>query len=102
VSDWNDEFTRIHFPARWHYDVLRGLDALLDAGAAYDPRLDDALTLIRGRRRPDGRWTLNRHYTGETHRVEERAVTPSRWATLIASRVLEGLEPGQDARQPLL
>lgn len=36
VSDWNDEFTRIHFPARWHYDVLRGLDALLDAGAAYD------------------------------------------------------------------
>lgn len=90
----NPEFTRLHYPARWHFDILRGLDALLDAGVAYDPRVEDALTVIRGRRRPDGRWILNRHYPGESHQVEEKAGVPSRWATLIASRVLYGYEGG--------
>ena len=27
-----------HFPPRWHYDILRGLDPLHDAGAAPDTR----------------------------------------------------------------
>ena len=49
-------FTRFVFPARWHYDALRGLDYFRDAGAPLDARLADAFDLVEGRRRPDGRW----------------------------------------------
>jgi NADP-dependent 3-hydroxy acid dehydrogenase YdfG len=28
----NPEFTRLHHPTRWHFDVRRGLDALADSG----------------------------------------------------------------------
>lgn len=82
------EFTRLHFPARWHYDILRGLDSLADARIPRDQRMNEALTLIRGRRRADGRWNANRAYQGATHVPDERAGQPSRWVTLIAERVL--------------
>lgn len=82
------EFTRLHFPARWHFDVLRGLDALATAGVSRDERMDDALAILRRRRRDDGRWVANRAYPGATHVPNERAGQPSRWVTLIADRVL--------------
>jgi hypothetical protein len=36
------ELTRLHHPARWHFDILRGLEALADSGTTYDPRMADA------------------------------------------------------------
>jgi hypothetical protein len=51
-----DEFTRFHFPPRWHYDVLRGLDHLRAAGAARDERMADAVGLLLKRRQADARW----------------------------------------------
>jgi len=39
-------WTRFAFPARWHYDVLRGLDYLRRAGVAPGERVADAI-LIR-------------------------------------------------------
>lgn len=82
------ELTRLHHPARWHFDVLRGLEALADCGTAYDPRMDDALRVLGSRRDPDGRWAANRPYPGDTHLPRPRAGRPNRWITLIASRVL--------------
>jgi hypothetical protein len=82
------EFTRLHHPARWHFDVLRGLDALADAGVRHDPRMDDALDLLASRRRSDGRWAANRAYPGATHLPPTPAREPSPWVTLIAMRVL--------------
>lgn len=90
----HSEFTRFHHPARWRYDVLRGLDALAAAGRPYDDRLADALALVRARRRADGRWVLARAYPGETHVPPEPAGRPSRWVTLIAERVLLAYGPG--------
>ena len=84
----NPEFTRLHFPARWHYDILRGLDSLAAGKVPRDPRMDEALALVRGRRGADGRWNANRAYPGATHVPDERAGQPSRWVTLIAERVL--------------
>jgi hypothetical protein len=81
------EFTRLHFPARWHYDILRGLDSLAAGRVPRDPRMDEALALIRGRRGADGRWNANRAYPGATHVPDERAGQPSRWVTVIAERV---------------
>ena len=94
------EFTRLHHPARWHYDVLRGLDALADAAATYDPRMDDALALLRARQRSDGRWVANRAYPGATHVPPTPAGQPDRWITLAALRVLAtyaGPPPEHDA-----
>ncbi|MGB6004473.1 MAG: hypothetical protein WBG36_07640 [Ornithinimicrobium sp.] len=82
------EFTELHHPARWRYDILRCLDALADARVAHDDRMDDAIEVIRSRRRSDGRWPAARGYRGETHVRYPRAGTPNGWVTLRALRVL--------------
>jgi len=81
-------FTRPHHPARWHFDVLRGLDALRAAGVRYDPRMAAAVDVIRSRRRADRRWAASRGYAGETHLQYPGAAQPNRWVTLKALRVL--------------
>lgn len=84
----SDELTRFHFPPQWHHDVLRALDHFRVAGAARDPRLEDAIALLEGRRGLDGRWTLPRPYPGAVHFVLEATGAPSRMNTLRALRVL--------------
>lgn len=84
----DDRMTRFSFPPHWHYDVLRGLDYLQAAGAARDPRLADAIGLVRSRRRADGRWPLQNIHRGRYHFMMEEAGQPSRWNTLRALRVL--------------
>ena len=86
------EITRLHHPARWHFDVLRGLDLLRTAGTLYDPRLDDALEVLRRRRRADGRWAAAAQYPGQTHVTYPRAGAPNRWVTLRALRTLRHVE----------
>jgi len=82
------EMARLHFPTRWHYDILRGLDSLAAQRFPRDPRMDEALALVCEKRGPDGRWCANRAYPGATHVPGERAGSPSRWVTLVAERVL--------------
>ncbi len=85
----DDEFTRLHHPARWHFDILRCLDAFAAAGVGHDPRMDDALDVLARRRRPDGRWVINRGYPGVTHLPAPQAGQPHRWITLMAMRVFD-------------
>jgi hypothetical protein len=82
------EMLRFVFPARWHYDVLRGLDHFQDAAAPRDPRLADAIAVVEARRQHDGRWLAARGYPGKTFFDLEPAGQPSRWNTLRALRVL--------------
>lgn len=89
IEPIDPEFTRLHHPARWHFDVLRALDALRAAGVDYDPRMSAALDVLRARQRPDGRWAANRGYAGETHVRYPPAGQPNRWVTLKALRVLK-------------
>ena len=86
------EFTRFVFPPRWHYDILRALDHFQAAGAPRDPRLEEAIEIVRSRRRPDGRWLLENGYRGKTYFDLERLGAPSRWNTLRALRVLKWWE----------
>ena len=50
----NPSFLRLSYPARWFYDILRGLDYFGSAGAGYDPRMQDALDVLLQKRRKDG------------------------------------------------
>ena len=79
---------RFSFPVRWHYDVLRGLDYFRDANRP-DPRLAEAIELVRGRRQADGTWLLeNTHPGAVPFALEPGDGQPSRWNTLRALRVL--------------
>jgi hypothetical protein len=83
-------FLDFAFPYYWHYDVLRVLDYFRRSGANPDPRMAEALEVVRSKRRPDGRWLLDRIHPGRVHVDLEGGVgTPSRWNTLRALRVLD-------------
>ena len=77
------------FPYYWHYDVLRALDHFRAAGADPDPRMAEAVELVRSKRQPDGRWLLDRTHPGRVFFDLEVVGEPSRWNTLRALRVLD-------------
>jgi hypothetical protein len=89
----NAEFLELAFPPRYHYDVLRALDYFRATGARPDARVSDALKLVEGRRRADGRWILERSYDEAlAFPFNESAGEASRWNTLRALRVLRWSE----------
>lgn len=91
----NPAWLEFSFPIRWHYDVLRALDYFRSAGAAPDPRTEEAIQLLRSKRQADGTWLLENTHPGRTHfPIEEGDGRPSRWNTLRALRVLDWYERG--------
>ena len=84
----SSELTKLHFPPQWRHDLLRALDLLQSVGAPRDPRLEEAVAIVRSRRRRDGRWGLARPYPGAVHFALEATGAPSRMNTLRALRVL--------------
>ena len=76
-------------PDWWHYDVLRALDYFRAAGDAPDPRLAEAVVMLRSKQQPDGTWLLEDTHPGAVHfSMEDGDGHPSRWNTLRALRVL--------------
>ncbi len=83
------EWLQFSYPTRWHYDVLRGLEYFRTVGGRPDPRLDDAVTLLRSKQQADGTWLLEHTHAGAVHfAMEGPDGTPSRWNTLRAMRLL--------------
>jgi hypothetical protein len=77
------------FPTFWHYDVLRGLDYLQNAGIKPDLRVREAIKIVIQRRHQNGRWPLNLLHREHIPLEMETAVgSASRWNTLRALRVL--------------
>jgi hypothetical protein len=80
---------RFSYPTHWHYDVLRGLDYLRNAGIKPDGRVSEAIEIVIKRRHQNGRWPLNLLHPEEIPLQMETAVgSASRWNTLRALRVL--------------
>jgi hypothetical protein len=50
------EWTKLHYPPYWHYDVLQALLILARLDLAGDPRAGDALDVLERKRLRDGRW----------------------------------------------
>jgi hypothetical protein len=90
-------FLRFAFPPRWHYDILRALDYFRDVNAARDPRLAEAIEILRKAQDEDGRWPLQNSYKGKTYFEMERLGQASRWNTLRALRVLKWWDGGPKA-----
>ena len=76
-------------PSRWRYDILRALDYFQFAGINYDPRMRDALDILKAKRRKDNKWPLQAKHPGKVHFEMEKSREPSRWNTLRAKRVLK-------------
>jgi hypothetical protein len=78
------------FPTRWRYDVLRGLDYFRAVGNPPDPRMEEAIALLRSKQQPDGTWLLENSHPGAVHfPLEAEDGQPGRWNTLRALRVLD-------------
>jgi hypothetical protein len=81
----DEQWRAIHVPAYWCYDVLRALDHLRASGREPDPRIDEAVEVIRGSRRADGTWSAEA-YPGRP--LIDLGPVASRIATARAARVL--------------
>jgi hypothetical protein len=90
VAPWVDRFA---YPFRWAYSVLNAAEyfrqaALLD-GVRPDPRMADAVELIRSARQPDGSWLQACRHPGRAwFEVDAPPGEPSKWLTLFGTRVL--------------
>ena len=85
----DQRWLRFSFPTSWHYDVLRGLDYLRNAGIKPDRRVGEAIKIVMERRHQNGRWPLNLLHPEPIPLKMETAVgSASRWNTLRALRVL--------------
>jgi hypothetical protein len=52
------------FPPRWRYDIMRALDYFQERNLPLDPRIADAIGLLKKKRRPGGTWVLQNRYPG--------------------------------------
>ena len=85
--------TRMAYPYRWAYRVLRALDCFRAAaqldGTTPDPRLADAVAMVRDARAADGTWIQEWRFPGAVWFEPDVAPgQPSPWLTLHALRVL--------------
>ena len=114
----NEEWTKLHFPLFYFYDILHGLRVLADLGYGSDERVSDALQLIQQKQLTDRTWPMESTYvnalrwnymkdptTGAWHeeRRENTAVIPeiyhqlgrvgdrNPWITLNVLRTLKKL-----------
>ncbi len=85
----NQRWLRFSFPTFWHYDVLRGLDYLRNAGVKPDARVGEAVEIVMERRHQNGRWPLNIfHPEYVPLKMETEVARASHWNTLRALRIL--------------
>ncbi len=86
----NRSWWKFGFPVFYVTDILQIVEALVPLGYGNDPRLANALDLIRGKQDEQGRWTLEYDYTGKTWMDFGPKKQPNKWVTLRALRVLKG------------
>jgi hypothetical protein len=90
VGPW---VTRFAYPFRWFYSALNATEyfraAARQENVAPDPRLADAIDVIRAARRPDGTWIQQRRHPGRVwFEIDVPPGEPSKWLTLYGTRVL--------------
>jgi hypothetical protein len=77
------------FPVFYVTDLLQVVEAMVALGYGKDPRLANAIDLIRKKQDEQGRWLLEYDYTGKTWGNYGEKKQPNKWVTLRAARVLK-------------
>ncbi len=80
------------FPNFMVSDILHNTEALVGLGYGNDPRLANAIKLIRDKQDSQGRWLMEYDYTGKTWGDFGPKKQPNKWVTLRALRVLNAVE----------
>jgi hypothetical protein len=91
IAPWATQFA---YPFRWKYSALKAVDYFRDASQhddrPPDPRLADAIDIVRAARRPDGTWLQEHRHPGKAwFEVDVPPGEPSKWLTFFATRVLD-------------
>ena len=90
----DQKLTKLTFPPRWRYDLMRVLDYFQDCNAPQDERVAEGIELLRSKQRKDGTWPLNAGMSGRYFFHMEKAGQPSRMNTLRALRILRWWDGG--------
>jgi hypothetical protein len=85
--------THFAYPFRWFYSLPNALDyfraASLHDGTTPDPRLAEAVEVVRAARQPDGKWLQDRRHPGRVwFEVDVPVGEPSPWLTFYCTRIL--------------
>ncbi|MFE6995404.1 squalene cyclase [Microbacterium sp. NPDC057659] len=100
VGPWVTDFIA---PSRWQYSALAALDHFRAASVlehtAPDPRLAEAIEVVRAARQPDGTWLQGGVPGGAVWvEIDGRQGERSKWLTLIGTRVLDWWDAHQQGR----
>jgi hypothetical protein len=82
---------KLGFPVFYITDLLQLVESLVALGHGRDPRLANALALIRDKQDAQGRWPLEYDYAGKTWIDVGKKRRPNKWVTLRALRVLKAV-----------
>jgi len=95
---------RFHYPVHYYYDLLVGLDFMTTLGFGDDRRLKFAVSVLKEKKRPDGRWSLDATHPDLEGPIAElyarrhptpfsleRVGQPSKMITFLALKVLKNL-----------
>ena len=90
VGHWINDFS---YPMRWSYSALNACEyfrrAVLQDGTAPDPRMRNAIDIVRAARQPDGTWLQTGRQPGRVwFEVDVPAGRQSKWLTLYGTRLL--------------
>jgi hypothetical protein len=80
------------FPVFYVTDLLQLVEALVWLGYGNDPRLANAVNIIRQKQDEQGRWALEHDYAGKTWVDFGEKKQPNPWVTIRALRVLKKTE----------
>jgi hypothetical protein len=80
------------FPVFYITDLLQIVEALVGLGYGRDPRLANALAMVREKQDAGGRWALEYDYAGKTWGDYGAKKQPNPWVTLRALRALKRAE----------
>jgi hypothetical protein len=93
----NGSWFKLGFPSGYVTDILQVLEALCEAGAGGDPRLDRAIDWLLAQQDEQGRWANRYAYAGKMTVDIDVPGRPSRWVTLRACRVLKAVADARGA-----
>jgi hypothetical protein len=84
----NPGWLELAFPWFYRYHILRGLWVLIRL-SYQDERMEGALTVLREKQTPEGKWILESTPYGRMQANLEKKGEPSRWLTLYALWVIK-------------